>query len=199
MRSLSLTILLAVTTLAQTPKEALSQQLYRQIAGPGPTLGDIHHEIQLVRADQLVILRRGNANTLRLLALEKRVESLDVTLNSDRLTIVEGYIRDDKEAKRQAAAEAKADRLAMMAWIRPSIMAVLGTMLTLLGSIIVSSWKTHRRLIKRNRELDEKLQGLGDKTDAVGVKADAAYEAANHVDEKIDVKIAKAGILEHRR
>ncbi len=185
MRSLPFTILFCFAALAQTPKDALSQQLYRQIAGPGPTLGDIHHEIQLLRADQLVILRRGNANTERLVNLEKRVESLDITLNSDRLTLVEQYIREDKEEKHRAAQEAKADRLAMMAWIRPAVMALLGMMLTLLANALVSTWKTHRRLTKRNAELDLKLDGLGDKTDAVGEKADAAYREANNTNQKI--------------
>lgn len=177
-RAIVLGVLLAFACLAQTPKEVLSTPLYRELSGQGYTLNDIHNEIRSLRSDQMLILKRGAATAQKLSSLESRVESLDVTRNTDRLTLVEEYIRQDKEQKAKIAAEAKADRQAMMEWLRPLTVGILASLLALLGHSVVAGYRNYRRVTRRNIELDQKLQALEN-------KADEAYAAANNVNEKI--------------
>lgn len=138
-------------------------------------------EIKANSQRTMQVVQKVNATALSLKALEGRVDGLDITIDSTRITRLEDKFTADINERARRAAEAKADREATMAWLKyigGGIGSLIGGGITYMVHGYISSRRRNRRvdgaLAETKRVVDEvKVQTNGN-LDKLKAERDAA-------------------------
>lgn len=134
-----------------------------------------------VRNDRSSMLKRTNDLDQKFTDLSNRVDDLDTAHQNQqviglaaRTSIIETKLDDAKRDRDKAAADAKADHDSLMSWVRPTLLTLIGTLISTLVMLLTAHFRGRKAQTDSER---------------VEKKADAAYEEANNYarrEKKID-------------